>query len=291
LKVSAAQRPCAKEALQHPFMQRRLKANVEASVFFHGPVSNWMERDANWAQLDGFQKLGWLAIARAVAEPELDRQAISAALDGAKAAATSNHKQLGADPREATYLHQLARELGTSHHLHQWLQDRSAWAEVLRLAFSYLDVDSDGVLSAHDIGMHVLMGGGRTAATSENPAGGVSMEALSIGRRWISRWKAGNELQRDSRCQENDPNSEGLNMACFRAALLASQANDSIFEAFDAPLASAMANDLYGHETENPNVHPSFSRVTAGPHEQEEEEINWTDLMSRGTNNAAMDNA
>jgi hypothetical protein len=35
-------------------------------------------------------------------------------------------------------------------------------------------------------------------------------------------------------------------------------------------------------ETENASIHPSFSRVTAGPHDHDEEEINWTDLVSRG---------
>lgn len=270
LRVRACTRLCASEALHHPYLTRRLAKNVEPSIFFHGP-SNWTDRDAQWDKLDGFQQLGWLAIARAVAEPELDRQAISAALESTRAADTS--KRIG-DARESSYLCHLARELGTSP-VAQWLQDRSAWAEVLRLAFAYLDIDSDGLLTAPDIIKH-LVDSGRDAFNG-NPSSNTV--AWSIACRWIGRWQnSGNGDA--SRSAESDGYNEGLTLACFRSALLSCHQNDQIFEAFDAPLVSTTG--FYVPETENASIHPSFSRVTAGPHDHDEEEINWTDLVSRG---------
>jgi len=275
LKVRASARPAATEALHHPYLTRRLNKNVEASVFFHGPVANWHDRDASWAQLDGLQRLGWIAIARAVSEPELDRQAISAALEGVRAAAANKNQKI-TDPKEATYLYQLARELGTSP-VAQWLQDRSAWAEVLRLAFSYLDVDGDGVLSARDITSHLSSAAGGPAG---NSAASPNSEMWSSACRWISRWQGAGE-SKASQGEESAADGTGLGLACFRAVLLASQANDNIFEAFEAPLASVNGAYAPVEISMQENIHPSFSRVTAGPHDHEEEEINWTDLMAR----------
>mmetsp|Transcript_51147 Transcript_51147/g.79966 ORF Transcript_51147/g.79966 Transcript_51147/m.79966 type:complete len:654 (+) Transcript_51147:84-2045(+) len=273
LRVRACTRLCATEALHHPYLTRRLAKNVEPSIFFHGP-SNWTDRDAQWDKLDGLQQLGWLAIARAVSEPELDRQAIAAALESTRAADTS--KRIG-DPRESSYLCHLARELGTSP-VAQWLQDRSAWAEVLRLAFAYLDIDSDGLLTAADISRHLVDG----SRDIPNGTASPNSVAWATSCRWIGRWQnAGNNDHSDtSRSHENEGYGEGLTLACFRAALLASHQNDQIFEAFEAPLASTTG--FYVPEAENASIHPSFSRVTAGPHDHDEEEINWTDLVSRG---------
>jgi hypothetical protein len=268
LKVRPCTRPSATEALHHPYLTRRLAKSVEGSVFFHGPVANWADRDAAWAQLDGLQRLGWVAIARAVSEPELDRQAISGALEGMRAAANKNITVH--DPREASYLYQLAREIATAP-VGQWLQERSSWAEILRLAFSYLDVDADGILSAGDIVKHLTTERGPLSPNRPNP------DTWSSACRWISKWQNASESQ-PSR-EESGDNSGGIGLHSFRAILLASQANDTIFEAFEAPLASA---GFYMSDPENnSNIHPSFSQVTAGPHDRDEEEINWTDLITR----------
>lgn len=279
LQVRARMRPGASEALHHPYFTRRLAKSVEASVFFHGPVSNWADRDASWAQLDGLQRLGWVAIARAVAEPELDHQAISAAMEGMRAVASEVHKHGDhANAREATYLFQLARELGTAP-VGQWLQDRNAWSEVLRLAFSYLDVDGDGVLSPRDLASHLAMSP-MVMETPGSPAITTNTDGWSAACRWIARWQGLQESQ-VSMSLSNARDNIGVELPNFRAALLASHCNDALFEAFEAPLASA--NGFYLNETENTsNIHPSFSRVTAGPHDHDEEEINWTDLVSRG---------
>jgi len=264
LKVRSGTRPSATEALRHPYLTRRL-AKTETSVFFHGPVSNFSERETAWLQLDGLQQLGWLAIARAVSEPELDRQAISAALEGVRGAANNSNKVTGAD---AGYLYQLARELGTSP-VSQWLQERSSWTEILRLAFCYLDVDSDGMLSARDLAAHLTPPGAQN----------VNGDVWAVACRWLSAWQSEGD-SRASRGNESADGGEGLGWQSFRTMVLASHANDSVFEAFDAPLASA-TTAFYMPE-ESGNIHPSFSRVTAGPHDHDEEEINWTDLLMRG---------
>merc|ERR1712137_1106841 len=120
LKVKPCARPSASEALHHPFLTNRTTRSQEPSVFFQGKVSAWGDRDRAWSQLDGLQRLGWVAVARAVAEPELDRSVIVTALDGVETADDSFAANSG-QGREATYLWQLARELGTTP-VFQWLQ-------------------------------------------------------------------------------------------------------------------------------------------------------------------------
>merc|ERR1711920_993381 len=120
-------RPSASEALQHPFLTKRVAKNYEdyeASVFFHGTVSAWADRESSWQRLDGLQRLAWIAIARSVAEPELESPVLAGALEGMQ-----NGENLPSQPREATYLSQLARELATTPIFH-WLRERGAWADV-----------------------------------------------------------------------------------------------------------------------------------------------------------------
>merc|ERR1712226_1591929 len=52
-----------------------------------------------------------------------------------------------------------------------WFQSNASWADVMHLAFRYLDVDSDGVLGPQDLQAHVQDG---------------DKEQV---QRWISKWR------------------------------------------------------------------------------------------------------
>lgn len=254
LRVKASARPSAPEALQHAFLARRT-AKAELSVFFHGPVSNWSDREAAWCGLDGMQRLAWLAVARAVAEPELDRQVVCTALECVQAIATGNDRQApqAQSPREA-YLWQLARELGTAP-ITQWLQDRPAWAEVLRLAFCYLDLDGDGLLGPQDIAEHARSppsAPGQSAAMQE----ASTRHAWNLATRWVSRWQ-----DPDVEPVYTRQGHQALSFSGFRSALLASDCNDLMGDAFDTPHTG--------------DLHPSFNNVVGEQLESVEEEIVW----------------
>ncbi|CAK0813485.1 unnamed protein product, partial [Prorocentrum cordatum] len=167
LQVPPRSRPPASDALRSAFLAGGAAFGdpptygEEHAGCPSGPAES---PSARWARLDGLQRLAWLAVARAVAEPELERSVVSAALEGAPDAAgdAAGAEVLG----EASYLWQLARQLAARPVLH-WLRDRGAWADIERLAFSYLDVDSDGVLSAEDLAAHTA--GVRQGASGAAP--------------------------------------------------------------------------------------------------------------------------
>ncbi|CAE7191115.1 camkv, partial [Symbiodinium sp. CCMP2456] len=134
LRVQPAQRSSATDALQSAFITRRAVLGrvagygghstaisscmeSEPSVFFRGSVAPWAGRERRWARLDGFQRLAWLAMARALSEPELDRSVVQGAMEGME----HERQRRSSEPREAGYLWQLARELGTAP-VFQWLQ-------------------------------------------------------------------------------------------------------------------------------------------------------------------------
>jgi len=250
-----------------------------SSVFFHGPVSNWHGREESWRQLDGLQQLGWMAVARAVAEPELDRQAITAALDSMQAA-TDSRAQGNEDRREAQYLWQLARELGTSP-IGQWLQHRSSWPEIVRLAFGYLDVDGDGVLGGKDLAAHVSALSPANDETATVVAT-VKRDVWTVTGKWVLRWQ-----DPDAPLAMSQSGFQGLSPTSFRAALLASQCNDPIFEPFEPALdlaersSEGTGNEAAGKGDSLLNL-PTFSQVVAAAHDHEEEEICWQDMVGRG---------
>ncbi|CAE7772604.1 CAMK2D [Symbiodinium sp. CCMP2592] len=173
LRVQPAQRLSATDALQSAFITRRAVLGrvagygghstaisscmeSEPSVFFRGSVAPWAGRERRWARLDGFQRLAWLAMARALSEPELDRSVVQGAMEGME----HERQRRSSEPREAGYLWQLARELGTAP-VFQWLQDEfsaDAWPDALRLAFAFLDVDGDGALVSSCSGDDSLFG-------------------------------------------------------------------------------------------------------------------------------------
>lgn len=262
LKVSPSERISASAALAHPFLARRANAPriPGAPVFFQGSISALSDRERDWTRLDGFQRLGWLAVARAVTEPELDRQVVQGAMESLgyvkaqlqlrdaqrgkqpgpsalKAAATiPEHNTSKSDVNNAApgnvsrdvsathledgYLFQLARELATTP-VFQWLLDRGAWPEIVQLAFRYLDVDHDGLLGASDLATHILAEGpGRAANVGHLVVGAEAEQDADL-------WKLASEWVlrwRPVNLLEKDVGGSngGLPLASFREALLSS---------------------------------------------------------------------
>ncbi|CAJ1370588.1 unnamed protein product [Effrenium voratum] len=235
LRVQPGQRCSATDALRHPFVTKRTVAgrvagyggqssaistcmDGEHSVFFHGSVAPWAGRERRWHRLDGFQRLAWLAMARAVAEPEIDRAVVQGAMEGME---HERQRQLkhGGDLREAGYLWQLARELGCAP-IFQWLQDRSAWPDAVRLAFGFLDADGDGVLSLSDLLCH-FAGAPVLQGTPMAVAKASPVPSAELAKSWIQRW------------QVKDKELPGLPLAAFREALLGSCGEDALFGALE----------------------------------------------------------
>jgi len=166
IQVSPHNRPSPSEALRHPFLMRCLARSGDKMQA--EPAWRRATRDDSWAQLDGFQRLGYVALARAVAEPELHTEVIGVTLRAVRARAARGN----AGAPSSAYLLQLAREISASP-TNEWLLDRDAWDEVLRLAFSYLDVDDDSILSETDLVAHIVA---------------PKAEALKSAQAWIARW-------------------------------------------------------------------------------------------------------
>jgi len=278
LRVKPSARPAASEALQHPFLTRRAPKSYEdyeGSVFFHGTVSAWSDREAAWARLDGLQRLAWVAVARAVAEPELEGSVVAGALEGMQNSGRPS------DPREGSYLWQLARELATTPVFH-WLRDRGAWQDVVRLAFCYLDVDGDNMLGPQDLATHVArQGAGEDAVCNEGAyagagAGGVpSGGAMQSARKWIIRWQEPNALPTTT--AQGQP---GLSVMSIREALLLShQTDDAVFGAFDAPLSSRGGHHFTNEAAPSSRCKDAYQM----PVGHDEEEISWKDMISTGT--------
>lgn len=275
LRVKPSMRPGATEALHHPFITRRTTRCQESTLFFQGPVAAWADREASWRRLDGFQRLAWLAVARAVAEPELDRSVVSSAMDGMQ----SDEARQGT--REAQYLWQLARELATTP-VFQWLQDRGAWPEVLRLAFAYLDIDEDGLLSASDLSVHVARSP-EDDVCSECTVSTTSGGAWSLACRWAGRWQ--------------DPESSAPRVTArghlalppesFREALLSSRGiDDVIVGVIELPASGRLsAQAVTGScgraaRTGRADGAPVWPARAVG---HDEEEICWTDMVPNGS--------
>jgi len=196
-------RPSAVEALRHPFVARRAGRGPEFACRPPRAVALQGGRGAAWSRLDGLQQLGWLAVARAVAEPELDRWVVDSATEAASAAGTPG-----------PYLWQLARELGSCP-VGRWLRAREAFAEVVRLAFFYLDLDGDGLLSPQDLVSHIVSVSGGNGSEKARAA------AVVMACRWVVRWQ--DPLSDPA---VTDRGYSGLPFGAFQEALLASHEFD-----------------------------------------------------------------
>merc|ERR1719162_2429618 len=153
------------------------------------PPAPWPPADDKlqvWRGLDGFQRLAWLAIARAVAEPELLEGFVFRNLIAGQLVGSGN---------PGSYIEQLATELaGTA--VPAWFNTNTAWADVLRLAFRYMDFDVDGVLGAQDLTRHVL-----------------GDDAEKIGSLWLMRWQGAPQSA------QSPATKGGISFADYRLAL------------------------------------------------------------------------
>jgi hypothetical protein len=192
VQVRPQKRPSPSEALRHPFLMCLLARSGEKLT----PEPAWRvaNREDAWGQLDGFQRLGWVAVARALGEPEIRPEVISMTLRAVRARSARG----AAGTPQSSYLLQLAREISAMP-LHEWLLDRGAWDELLRLAFTYLDVDADNIICTKDLANHI--------ATAVD-------DAERAAEAWIERWEsdAGGLMRASSR--------RGLTVASLRTALL-----------------------------------------------------------------------
>lgn len=163
LQSQVARRPTPLEALQHPFMTARL--NRSSGKMLQKPLAFGVVRKS-WDQIGSLQQLAWLAVARAVAEPEISAEIVAEATMASRTARSS-----------FAYLTSLAQELSVAP-IEVWQKSRGAFSEILNLAFCYLDVDRDGFLSPTDLTFHV----GRDVS---NP--------LPVTTDWVASWRADDE--------------------------------------------------------------------------------------------------
>lgn len=161
----AATRMSIEEAWAHKFLSRHHAAGAEEVVRPPSALPSAADKAQIWRGIDGFQRLSWLAIARAVAEPEL--------LEGPVFRNLIQGQMLGS--ATLAYLEQLAIELATTA-VPPWFHANTAWADVLRLAFRYLDCDGDGGLGLGDLTKHV-----------------VSEDAEKVSGVWLLRWQGASQ--------------------------------------------------------------------------------------------------
>lgn len=176
-----ARRLSARQACEHPWIARWELGFVDSMGL---QIARLPERDADvasrWQSLDGFQRLAWLAFARATSEPEL------IGIQSLQTFVTIH----GAQSR--SYLEELAMELATAAGP-SWFLPETVWADVQLLAFHYLDIDADGLLSVKDLSYHLMGEDVRESADS-----------------WVYKW----HIDRD-----NENASQGLTLADFLGAL------------------------------------------------------------------------
>lgn len=192
IQPSPGSRLSAREAWHHSFMSRRRsgqgcgRSGVAKDMdILPQPMAG--DRQAMWGRLDGFQRLAWLAVARAVAEPELlQKQAFAQMISG-----LDIESSVG-------YLETLAMELSGAA-VPAWFEPRTPWADILRLAFRYLDADQDGLLGVADLSRHVCSGS--------------NVDATDATLVWVLRWQKEGQMAAPSQI------AHGLSLSNFRAAM------------------------------------------------------------------------
>jgi len=204
LQTDPVKRSTPSDALRHPYLVKQTGHAAHAG----SPQAawRWLDREELWQQLDGLQRLGWVAVARAVGEPELRHEAVE---NAAKAVKTASAKCSHGHSHQV-YLWQLARELATSPAI-TWLENQASFTEVLRLAFRYLDLDNDGVLTPKDLVAHLIV---------EDPSQLADMQsdAWSLSSLLVARW---------SHSERSSRQGLGLTPMDFRSALMAAHRNGS----------------------------------------------------------------
>lgn len=155
-------------AWNHPFVAKT-HSHVGGDATVAQPLSALAlgeGRAEHWGQLDGLQRLSWLAIARAITEPEMVEIQV---LDN-----FISQQSIGG----TMYLEQLAVQLVAAASA-GWFKPRSVWSDVMVLAFNYLDADGDGFLGVGDLTHHL-----------------EGEDARECAEAWISKWRLTRESTR-----------------------------------------------------------------------------------------------
>lgn len=178
LSVCPANRPSAKDSLENPWLQRMMARGNQVQVLGAESADIVHGADDYWKSLDGMQRLAWFAVARAVGEPELSLEILQRVI--------GDHVGRASSVCLEPYLSKLAIELAAAPP-GSWLRYPRAWPEILRLAFCYLDIDSDGFLSEKDLATHV----------NTNPC-----DAAHETQDWVARWGSNPEADE---AQDSEP--------------------------------------------------------------------------------------
>jgi len=141
VRPDPARRLSASAALHHAFVATASAPDLCGNFRLCAHQALLENVPMRWNGMDILQRLCWLAIARAVAEPEL--MAVDRMQDFVR-----NEGSRGG------YVERLAMEL-VSVASPSWFTSQAVWTDVLHLAFLYLDVDCDGLLSSDDLSVHL----------------------------------------------------------------------------------------------------------------------------------------
>ncbi|CAL1156623.1 unnamed protein product [Cladocopium goreaui] len=165
IKPDPARRLSPAHGLNHPFLATSSSHFLQGGEFRFFSTAGMQDPLLRWNTLDSFQRLCWLAIARAFTEPELmELQSVKDFV-----------RQDGGTT--SGYIERLAAQL-VSVASFSALTSQAGWSDVLYLAFLYLDVDCDGQLSADDLSVH-LPGGYRVR---------------EVAQACISKWRSRNQV-------------------------------------------------------------------------------------------------
>jgi len=225
LQIDASKRLTPGQAFNHPFIaQGAVKGGRSTYLTKLPPLLP--VAGVVWKRIDEFQRLCWIAFAHAIAEPELVEVRVFQMFIA----------QQGMDP--SSYLERLAVEIAAVAQP-SWFQRKSVWLEILRLAFHYLDVDNDGILSAEDLSRHLV----------------TQQGALEQAEEWVTKWQQsqglsnnmadGNNLTNGNGLLANN-NLRGLSFGNFKWALCSSH----VGQRFSAE-ANGMANAHAGNKTKD----------------------------------------
>eukprot|EP00930_Biecheleria_cincta_P045455 TRINITY_DN31320_c0_g1_i1.p1 TRINITY_DN31320_c0_g1~~TRINITY_DN31320_c0_g1_i1.p1 ORF type:complete len:635 (+),score=103.19 TRINITY_DN31320_c0_g1_i1:104-2008(+) len=196
------------EALSHPFMAAAsLDDQLGGGKQLQVPTPIGENALGLWSSLDSFQKLCWLALARAVTESELVEISLLEAFVRSEECNNSG------------YLEGLAVKL-VSVASAAWFQPRAAWGDMVYLAFLYLDKDADGSLSASDLIAHLASGS----------------RSRDIADTWIYKWRNRQSLPVGG--------SQSLTFADFRKALFTAVTKGG--PASDSVATAVVVNDSKG---------------------------------------------
>jgi len=171
IRRDPADRCSLAEALRHPFLRlpRQLlrKGGSQHSM-------DELSRRVAWSGLDGLQRLGWLAVAHAASEVELQARTVDQAIRAVQEG-------------KGRYQEILAGCL-LAENVRKPIKN---WTEVARFAFQYLDLDGDGLLSMQDLVQHTE--GARDAGPKETkpPEGSKQSPChpAEAALAWVLRWK------------------------------------------------------------------------------------------------------